>query len=312
MPDTNLPPAVTIYTDGGADPNPGAGGWAAILLDPLSGKAKELSGGEPRATNNRMELTAAIRGLESLKRRCRVQLFTDSQYLRKGITQWLPGWVARGWRRKDGELQNEDLWRRLHELIQLHDVRWDWIKGHAGNHWNERADELATLEIRKQRGRGVASRPPAEPVEAEVFLRVSCSGKRGGWAALVRRKGEETVLSAGPSGTTPNQLDLLGAVTALESLPQGISVAVHTGSDYLRNGASRWIEGWRRRGWKTQEGQPVQNRDLWQRLEKALAGRQVTWPEVKGREVAELEELGKVAKEAAGLGALTAVPPLRR
>ncbi|HSS76875.1 MAG TPA: ribonuclease HI [Thermoanaerobaculia bacterium] len=302
MAETKLLPAVTIYTDGGADPNPGAGGWAAILLDPASGKAMELSGGEPRATNNRMELTAAIRGLESLKRRCRVQLFTDSQYLRKGITQWLPGWVARGWRRKDGELQNEDLWRRLHELVKLHDVQWDWIKGHAGNRWNERADELATLEIRKQRGQGAAARPPAEPVEAEVFLRVSSSGKRGGWAALVRRKGEETVLSAGLTGATPNQLDLLGAAAALESLSRGISVAVHTGSDYLRNGASRWIEGWRRRGWKTQEGQPVQNRDLWQRLEKAMAGRRVTWPEVKGREVAELEALGKVAKEAAGSG----------
>ncbi|HEV7786851.1 MAG TPA: ribonuclease HI, partial [Thermoanaerobaculia bacterium] len=149
MADVDPLPAVTVYTDGGADPNPGLGGWAAILLDPLTGKAMELSGGEPRATNNRMELTAAIRGLEALKRRCRVKLFTDSQYLRKGITLWLPGWVARGWRRKDGELQNEDLWRRLHELIKLHDIQWDWIKGHAGNRWNERADELATLEIRK-------------------------------------------------------------------------------------------------------------------------------------------------------------------
>jgi ribonuclease HI len=307
MADANPLPAVTLYTDGGADPNPGTGGWAAILLDPSSGKAMELSGGEPRATNNRMELTAAIRGLESLKRRCRVTLFTDSQYLRKGITQWLPGWVARGWRRKDGELQNEDLWRRLHELIQLHDVRWDWIKGHAGNRWNERADELATLEIRKLRGEGAATPGlAAAPVEAEVFLRVSCSGQRGGWAALVRRNTpqtaevEEAVLSAGLAGVTPNQLDLLAAAAALESLPPGISVAVHTGSDYLRNGASRWLEGWRRRGWKTQEGQPVQNRDLWQRLEKALAGRRVTWPEVKGREVAELEELGKLAKAAAG------------
>ncbi|HEV7507749.1 MAG TPA: ribonuclease HI [Thermoanaerobaculia bacterium] len=302
MADTNPLPAVTLYTDGGADPNPGLGGWAAILLDPLTGKAMELSGGEPRATNNRMELTAAIRGLEALKRRCRVQLFTDSQYLRKGVTLWLPGWVARGWKRKDGELQNEDLWRRLHELIKLHDIQWDWIKGHAGNRWNERADELATLEIRKQRGQGATAAQPAEPVDAEVFLRVSCAGRRGGWAAMMRRDGEEAVLSAGLSGTTPNQLDLLGAVAALESLPPGISVAVHTGSDYLRNGASRWIEGWRRRGWKTQEGQPVQNRELWQRLDKALAGRRVTWPEVKGRQVAELEELGKTAKEAAGLG----------
>jgi ribonuclease HI len=310
MAETNPLPAVTIYTDGGADPNPGLGGWAAILLDPSTGKALELSGGEPRATNNRMELTAAIRGLESLKRRCRVTLFTDSQYLRKGITLWLPGWVARGWRRKDGELQNEDLWRRLHELIKLHDIRWDWIKGHAGNRWNERADELATLEIRKQRGQGAAAAAsqPAEPVDVDVFLRVSCAGKRGGWAALVRRNSGDTseeVLSAGLSGATPNQLDLLGAVEALESLPPGISVAVHTGSDYLRNGASRWIEGWRRRGWKTQEGQPVQNRELWQRLERALAGRRVTWPEVKGRQVAELEALGMLgarAKEAAGSG----------
>ena len=299
MADTTPLPEVTIYTDGGADPNPGTGGWAAILLDRASGKVKELSGGEPRATNNRMELTAAIRGLESLKRRCRVQLFTDSQYLRKGITQWLPGWIARGWRRKDGELQNEDLWRRLAELVQLHDVRWDWIKGHAGNRLNERADELATQEIRKLRGRGAAP-ALAAPADAEVFLRVSCSGKRGGWAALVRKGGEETILSGGLSGTTPNQLDLLGAIAALESLPPGTSVAVHTGSDYLRNGAARWIEGWRRRGWKTQEGQPVQNRDLWERLERAMAARRVTWPEVKGREVAELEELGQTAKAAAG------------
>ncbi len=304
MPNSLSLPAVTIYTDGGADPNPGMGGWAAILLDPASGKALELSGGEPRATNNRMELTAAIRGLESLKRRCRVTLFTDSQYLKKGITLWLPGWVARGWKRKDGELQNEDLWRRLNELVKLHDIKWDWVKGHAGNRWNERADELATLEIRKQRGQGAAAAAaePAAPVDVEVFLRVSCAGKRGAWAALVRRDGAEVVLSAGLSGTTPNQLDLLGAVAALENLPPGISVAVHTGSDYLRNGASRWIEGWRRRGWKTQEGQPVQNRELWQRLDKALAGRRVTWPEVKGRQVAELEELGKTAKQAAGSG----------
>ncbi|HEX3556194.1 MAG TPA: ribonuclease H [Thermoanaerobaculia bacterium] len=140
----------------------------------------------------------------------------------------------------------------------------------------------------------------AAPVDAEVFLRVAGSAKRGGWAALIRRGGSETVLSGSLSGTTSNQLDLLGAIAALESLPPGISVAIHTGSDYLRNGASRWIEGWRRRGWKTQEGQPVQNRDLWERLEKAMAARRMTWPEVKGRDLPELEELGKVAKAAAG------------
>ena len=298
MPEPSLP-EVILYTDGGADPNPGTGGWAAILIDPLSGKAREISGGEPRTTNNRMELTAAIRGLETLKRPCRVHLFTDSLYLRKGITEWLPGWVARGWRRKDGQLQNEDLWRRLAELVEQHEVHWEWVKGHAGNRWNDRADELASLEIRKRKGgRAVAAARP----DAEVFLRVSCAGRKGGWAALVRHigdNGEETLLSAGSSEATANQLDLLGAAAALESLPAGISVAVHTGSDYLRNGATRWLEGWKRRGWKTQEGQPVQNRDLWERLERAMAARRVTWPDVKGIELPEMKELGKVAKAAA-------------
>jgi ribonuclease HI len=290
-------PEVILYTDGGADPNPGTGGWAAILIDPASGKAKEISGGEPRTTNNRMELTAAIRGLEALKRPCRVHLFTDSLYLRKGITEWLPGWITRGWRRKAGELQNEDLWRRLAELIERHEVHWDWVRGHSGNRWNERADELATLEIRRQKG-GTA-RAAAKP-DAEVFLRVSCAGRKGGWAALVRRGSNETVLSAAASGITANQLDLLAAITALEALPEGITVAVHTGSDYLRNGATRWLESWRRKGWKTQEGQPVQNRELWERLERAMAVRRVTWPEIKGKDLPELKELGKVAKQALG------------
>jgi ribonuclease HI len=293
-------PEITIYTDGGADPNPGAGGWAAVLIDPTSGAARELSGGAPKATNNQMELTAAIRALESLKRPCRVRIYTDSQYLKKGITEWLPGWIARGWRRKDGVLQNEELWRRLAQLIEAHPIRWDWVKGHASNRWNNRADELATLEIRKQRGGSATAAAPAEPPAAEVFLRVSCAGRRGGWASLVRHQGEERVLTGGLAATTANQLDLLGAIAALESLPAGISVALHTGSDYLRNGATRWIAGWKQRGWKTQEGQPVMNRDLWERLERALAARRVTWPDVKGREMAELKDLGAKAKAAAG------------
>jgi ribonuclease HI len=301
---TETLPEVTIYTDGGADPNPGAGGWAAILIDPASGAARELSGGETRATNNRMELTAAIRALEALKVPCRVRIYTDSQYLRKGITEWLPGWIARGWRRKEGVLQNEDLWRRLSELIQAHPIRWDWVKGHAGNKWNERADVLATLEIRKQRGAmavtAAAAPAPSEPPAAEVFLRVSCAGRRGGWASLIRHRGEETVLTGGLPVATANQLDLLGAIAALEALPPGISVALHTGSDYLRNGASRWIDGWKQRGWKTKEGQPVMNRELWERLDRAIAARRVSWPDVKGREMAELKDLGAKAKAATG------------
>lgn len=294
-------PEVTIYTDGGADPNPGTGGWAAILIDPASGRTKELSGGEPRTTNNRMELTAAIRALEALKQPSRVHLFTDSQYLRKGITQWLPGWIARGWKRKDGELQNEDLWRRLSELVRQHDIDWKWVKGHASNRFNNRADQLATEAIRRQRGASGKPAPEAMPTpEAEVFLRVSCSGRKGGWAALVRHGGKEGLLSSRSESTSANQMDLIGAIAALESLPPGITVAVHTGSDYLRNGATGWLESWKRRGWKTQEGAPVSNRDLWQRLDAAMAARRVLWPPVKGRDIPELEALGKTARAAAG------------
>lgn len=289
---------ITLYTDGGAEPNPGFGGWAAILIDPATGASKELSGGEAGTTNNRMELTAAIRGLESLLRPCRVRLFTDSQYLRKGVTEWLPGWMARGFRRKDGVLQNEDLWRRLAELVERHEIHWQWIKGHSGNRYNERADELASLAIRAQRraAGGVDKRPGTD---AEVYLRVSCAGGRGGWAALVRHEGQERILSGSKAPATANQLDLLAALAALAALPPGLSVAVHTGSDYLRHGASRWLEGWKRRGWKTQEGQPVQNRELWQKLDAALQSRRAEWPGVKDRESPELALLADPARLAA-------------
>ncbi len=292
-------PEITVYTDGGADPNPGPGGWGVVLLHKAS--VSELHGGEPHATNNRMELTAAIRALEALKRRCRVHLYTDSLYLRKGVTQWLPGWIQRGWRRKDGELQNEDLWRRLAELLPEHEIRWDWVKGHAGNKWNERADQLATLAIREQRAAAgvAAAASPAEAADAEVFLRVAGAGKRGGWAALVREPIGERVLSGGGAKLSPNQLDLIGAAEALDSLPPGITVAVYTASDYLRNGATSWLAGWKKRGWKTQDGSPVSNRDLWQRLDEALARRKVAWPGIKGTKVPELEALAAAAREAA-------------
>jgi ribonuclease HI len=292
-----LPPAlpkVTVYTDGGADPNPGPGGWGVVLLHGPTAKVSELSGGEPQTTNNRMELTAAIRALEALQRRCEVHLYTDSQYLRKGVTEWLPGWRLRGFRRKDGVLQNEDLWRLLNDLIGRHDIRWEWVKGHAGNRWNERADELATLAIRAHHG--AAPRPT---VDAEVFLRVSCPGRKGGWAALVRHGGQETVVQGGEDRTTSNALDVWAAAEALEKLPAGVTVAVYTGSDYLRNGATRWLQGWQKRGWKTQEGAPVKNRDRWERLARAMAARTVEWPVVKGTPPPELKILGKAAAEAA-------------
>ena len=137
-----MTPQVVIYTDGACRGNPGPGGWGAILMS--AGREREIWGGEPATTNNRMELTAAIEALEALTRPCRVELHTDSKYVQSGITQWLQLWKARGWRTMSkGAVKNEDLWRRLDAARLRHEVDWRWIKGHAGHQFNERADELA-------------------------------------------------------------------------------------------------------------------------------------------------------------------------
>ena len=144
---------VLIYTDGACSGNPGPGGWGAVLLS--GGHERELSGGEPQTTNNRMELMAAIMALEALKRPCKVDLYTDSQYVRQGITEWLPGWKARGWKTADKKpVKNDDLWRRLDEARARHEVGWHWVKGHAGHPLNERADGLARGAIQALRKLG--------------------------------------------------------------------------------------------------------------------------------------------------------------
>jgi ribonuclease HI len=137
-----MTPKVLIYTDGACSGNPGPGGWGAVLIS--GGHERELCGGEPATTNNRMELMAAIQALEALKRPCTVELHTDSQYLRNGIREWISAWKARGWRTAaKAPVKNEDLWRRLDEARLRHEVDWRWVKGHAGHELNERADALA-------------------------------------------------------------------------------------------------------------------------------------------------------------------------
>ena len=134
--------SVAIYTDGACSGNPGPGGWGAVLLH--GGYRREISGASARTTNNRMELTAAIRALEALKRPTAVDLYTDSTYVKDGITRWLPNWKARGWRTASkSPVKNRDLWEALDALTARHDVTWHWVRGHAGNAQNERADTLA-------------------------------------------------------------------------------------------------------------------------------------------------------------------------
>lgn len=135
--------AVEIWTDGGCRPNPGPGGWGVLLR--CKGVERELSGGERETTNNRMELTAAAEALEALTRPCVVNLHTDSEYVRNGITRWHTGWVRRNWRNASGDpVANMDLWRRLLDVAKRHEVSWHWVKGHSGVPENERVDQLAT------------------------------------------------------------------------------------------------------------------------------------------------------------------------
>jgi ribonuclease HI len=141
---------ITLYSDGSCEGNPGPGGWAAILV--YKEHRREICGGVPATTNNRMELQAAVEGLRALREPCEVLFFTDSQYVRNGISEWLKEWKARGWRTKDRKsLKNEELWKQLDAEAAKHQITWKWLKGHAGHEMNERCDNLAKSEILKIR-----------------------------------------------------------------------------------------------------------------------------------------------------------------
>ena len=142
--------SVLIHTDGACLGNPGPGGWAAVLL--FRGRERELAGGEPDTTNNRMELMAAIMALEALSRPCNAVLRTDSQYVRNGILTWLPNWIRRGWKTSGGDpVKNRDLWERLEQAARRHTIEWQWVRGHSGDPGNERVDALARAAAEAQR-----------------------------------------------------------------------------------------------------------------------------------------------------------------
>ena len=138
---------VTIYSDGSCLGNPGPGGWAALIRDEDSERI--LTGREAKSTNNRMELMAALNAMESVENGSQIDLYTDSQYLRRGITEWLPGWRARGWKRKTGKLANVELWQALEKAIQRHQIHWHWVKGHSTNKDNQRVDKLARQAMQR-------------------------------------------------------------------------------------------------------------------------------------------------------------------
>lgn len=278
-----------IYTDGGADPNPGIGGWAAILR--YGDKEKLLSGNEPESTNNRMELTAAIEALRALKRPCTVDLHTDSQYLRKGITEYIDKWAAKEW---EG-VANADLWQQLWPLVKKHTVQWHWVKGHAGDEYNERVDQLA-------RQARLAITPVAQIDDdmPRLYVRASCKGNPGpgGWGVVLEQDGRTVQNSGTAVATTNNRMEITAVIEALLMLPPGSQVQIFTISDYLYQGVTQWIAGWRRRNWQKKGDQPVANADLWQALDQLMGQYQVRWINAKGQELPGLQEAGQLAAKA--------------
>ena len=303
----SAPLQADVYTDGACDPNPGPGGWSAIIR--LPEREWVLSGNDPDTTNNRMELQAAAAALallEGLLGGCRVDVHTDSQYLHEGITSWIADWVRHGWRLKNGQpVKNADLWAVLHRLTQVHEVTWDWMPGHSGHPLNERADRLAS-EARRALSRAPGT-PDAHHAAAdgrpavEICVKASSQGSagRGGWGAVLRQGEHVSAISGGEPATTANAMLIRGATRALQTLKRPCRVTLYSDADYLVKGASLWIRGWQARGWVTKDGKPVANRAEWEALLEAARPHQVTWLPAQGETLpADLEWAGRLAVEA--------------
>jgi ribonuclease HI len=316
-PDTlrdSIPPQADVYTDGGCDPNPGPGGWGAVIR--WKDREWMLNGNDPDTTNNRMELHAALAALallEGLLGQCQVNVHTDSQYLRQGITEWIDDWVSAGWRTSDKQpVKNQDLWRILYRLTQVHDVTWHWLKGHAGHPLNERADQLATEARQSLRH----LRPPAPKPDAphplgddrptvEICVKASCRGAegQGSWGAVLRMDEYTKSLSGGESTTTANAMLIRGAVEALRALTKPCRVTLYSDAKYLIQGASQWVKGWQSRDWQTRDGKPVANRAAWEALLEAAHPHHVTWVQAtEDNAPADLAWAGELASQAARLG----------
>lgn len=292
---------VVIYTDGGADPNPGIGGWAAILR--AAGREKVLSGNAPWTTNNQMELQAAIAALKALTRPSSIELHTDSEYLRKGITEFIEVWAGNDWKRRGKPVANAELWQELWALAKQHDIDWRWVKGHAGDPLNERVDALARrarLEI-----------TPSEQISPEalkIFVRGSCKGNPGpgGWGVVVEHGDDTEQLSGSEANTTNNRMELKAVIEALRQVSPESEVQILTTSDYVYQGATRWIRGWRERDWKKRDGQPVSNQDMWKELDRLAESVKVRWVSAKGQTDKYgpgMEEAAMLARTAIGLDA---------
>jgi ribonuclease HI len=259
-----------------------------------------MSGSDPDTTNNRMELQAALNALQSLDDPHRVDLYTDSQYLRRGITEWLPRWQANDWQTtaKNG-VKNQDLWRPLAIEMGRHEITWHWTRGHAGDRWNERADQLASEAI------PTPPLPLDDDQAVHLFTAASYKGKTktGGWAVVLRFRDQTKSLSGTEKNTTSNRMHIRSAIEGLKALKRPLPVHLYTASDYLKNGATLWYKGWVAHNWQTKGGKPVSHRDAWEALLRLDAHYPVTWHVVNRSEMpAEMEQAKTLASEAAANG----------
>ncbi len=274
---------ITIYTDGACDIHAEnrPGGWAAILraVDENGKLLKEtvISGGAENTTNNQMELTAVIEGLNLLKRNSAVTVITDSRYVINIAT------------RKNKVVKNKSLWREYRRAADGHYIEWEFVAGHSGNELNERCDRLAVLEKNRRAQR--SSERGESPLVIEdgmtgVFLstRYAAKAKATSWAAIILLGESERELSGRLAKTSELEGTLIGAIKSLESLPEAKRVVVLTAQEYLSKGMNLWLAGWLAKGWKTKGGETVKYRRHWERLNDLRAGRQLQFRFVKSRD----------------------------
>ncbi len=291
---------LTIYTDGACSPNPGPGGWGAVVLRGTT-VISELSGAETVSTNNRMELCAAVEALRAQASGAEIVLYTDSIYLKNGITDWIHKWQKNDWRTADKKpVKNSDLWKELLTQIKRHQVDWRWVKGHGSDPYNVRADELAVAARKKLA-------PEIQPVKTgsaagqiNLFTGVTCSHKTGigGWSVILTWRSHLKILGGRVTGMSANQLYLHALTQGLKSLKKDLPVHVYTHSGYLYDGCTAWLEGWKKRNWRTRDGQAVSNRDMWQALAGLLDQYRVTlFQESKENPHCFLQEAKELAKE---------------
>jgi ribonuclease HI len=244
------------------------------VIIPEKGKKRELSGRVAGTTNNRMELQAPLEALRSLPASSRLELYTDSTYVQKGITSWINGWRNRGWLTRDKEpVKNRDLWEALDRELQRHTVEWFWVKGHVGNSDNERADVLAAT------ARGRVQLPLADETAIHIFMGITWKQKSkvGSWAAVLRYQQHIKVIGGVVHDSSANRIHITSVSCALASLKRRLPIRLYTTSGYLKDGASSWLRSWIANDWQTRAGTGVSNRSEWQELSEVLAKQSVTF-----------------------------------